>query len=284
MNTPKIPARLVVLVLLLLPAPLLADIVITVDGMVFNGKIIQHIKGVQVKLGNHHGVFTIRQDNIKEMHLTGDYREDMTIFKKMGRNVDENEVRANYQAGVAKIKNRGKESRAEYLLFASPFFNFNLGNIESILPYAWGAVVMADARFRTGSPAVSAGPRVEFQYLHSSRGIKSMEAFRFAAGPALAFPFETEKLTLNLTFSPELGGGYYGARGRDDREAGFKLNFFLDAGLEFVISSWVIAPMIRFEYVHDGEAPLMAVGLSLGAGYLFNHGKSSPEGANRKDR
>jgi len=284
MNTPKIPARLAALVLLLLPAPLLADIVVTVDDMVFNGKIIQHIKGVQVKLGNHHGVFTIRQDNIKEMHLTGDYREDMTIFKKMGRNVDENEVRANYQAGVAKIENRAKESPAEYLLFASPFFSFNLGRLEPILPYAWGALVMADARFGTESPALRAGPRVEFQYLHSSRGIKSMEAFRFAAGPTLAFPFETEKLTLNLTFSPALGGGYFGARGRDDREAGFKLNFFLDAGVEFIVSSWVIAPMLRFEYVHDDSAPLMAVGVSLGAGYLFGNAKPSPGLPNRKAR
>ncbi|HOO72979.1 MAG TPA: hypothetical protein PK926_14575 [Spirochaetota bacterium] len=266
--------------LVFLSPPGFGDIVVTADGMIVNGKIIEQVSGSHVTIANYHGTFTIKQENIREQHSTDNYRKDIELFKKMGKTASEAEVKKNYEAGIEKLQTRSAEgkgagSSAHCLLLACPFVNFNIDRLGSIVPCSFGVMVLSDVRFHTADGKLVLGPRLDLQYFYSKKGIKSIEAFRFAAGPAFIVPVYSGGFSLNLSLVPELGAGYYGVTGREDETADFKMNFFFTAGLEFVISSWMITPMIRFDYVHDGTVPLYGIGISLGAGYLFNYHKSS---------
>ena len=266
--------------LLFISHPGFGDVVVTADGMIVNGKIIEQVSGSHVTIANYHGTFTIKEENIREQHKTDNYRKDIELYKKMGKTASEAEVKKNYEAGIEKLHTqespeRGTASSTHYLLFASPFVNVNVDRLGSIVPCSFGALALADVRFNMVNGRLLLGPRLECQYLYSEKGIKSIEAFRFAAGPVFIVPVYSGGFSINITLAPELGAGYYGVTGREERTADFKMNFFCSAGLEFVVSSWVIAPMVRFDYVHDGTVPLYGIGFSLGAGYLFNYHTSS---------
>lgn len=157
----------------------------------------------------------------------------------------------------------------EYLLFASPFIIFNTGKMRSILPYSYGAFLLGDLRFKSSYVYLPGTIRIDLQYYHSEKGMKKISAFRFGLGTAWIFPFKVRGFSFNLTLSPVFGGGYYAVQGRCEKTANFKWNASVAAGMEFLISSWVISPQVRFDYIYDGAMPLYGIGISLGAGYLF---------------
>ncbi len=263
-------------VILFLPHIVFSDIIVTTDGMTLNGKIIEDIKNDHVKFGTYHGIFTIYYDQIREKHKTDNYQEDIKIFKDMGKTVSEAEIKTNYQAGIKKLEEkqiRDKKARAastKYLLLVSPFFNFNLGKIQTLLPYSFGAFLMGDVRVQSKYRFLPSTVRIDLHYFHSEKGIKKISAFRFGLGTAWIFPLEGRGFHVNLTLSPVFGGGYYAVTGRDGNTGGFKWHASLSFGPEFNISSWVISPQVRFDYIYDGAAPLYGIGISIGAGYFFN--------------
>jgi hypothetical protein len=262
-------------VILSLPQIGLCDIIVTTDDMVLNGKIIEDIKNVQVKLGNFHGIFIVNYNQIKEIHRTEMYQDDIKIFKKLGKTVDEEEIKTNYQAGIKKLEERTiseKKSKAvpmECVLFVSPFLTFNIGKIQPVLPFSYGIFLLGDVRFQSRFRFLPNGVRTGLQYFHSEKTLKKIAAFRFDLGTVWNFPFNVRGFTLNLTLSPLFGGGYYAVKGRYSDTAGFKWNVTVTAGLEFIVSSWVISPQVRFDYIYDRIMPLYGIGFSLGAGYLF---------------
>ena len=165
-----------VVVIVCIPDISSGDIVVTKDGMVLNGKIIEDIKDKYIKFANYHGTFTIDYPQIKEIHRTGTYHEDIKIFKKMGKSIDEAEVKTNYIAGIEKlkadklVKSRARTDAIQYLLLVSPFFVFNLGKIESVLPYGYGALILNDIRFQRKYSFLPNTLRINAQYFHSENG------------------------------------------------------------------------------------------------------------------
>lgn len=261
--------------ILLLPHICFSDIIVTKDGMTLNGKIIE-MKDEHIKFGNYHGTFTIQNSLVKEIHKTENYQEDIKIFRQMGKAVSESDIRNNFQAGVKKLEERrisgdGRTdaATAEFLLSASPFFLFNLGKMRPLLPYSCGASLLGDVRFRSRYIYLPGTIRLDLHYFHSEKGMKKISAFRFGIGTAWIIPFEVRGVSFNLSLSPGFGGGYYAVTGRCEKAANFKWHVSMAAGLEFPISSWVISPQVKFDYIYDGAMPLFGLGFSIGAGYLF---------------
>ncbi len=258
-----------------LPRICLSDIVVTTDGMILNGKIIENIKGDHAKLANEHGIFKIQYSQIKELHHTDNYLEDMKILKKMGRRVSEAEIKTNYQAGIKKLKETKISSEKtrpvtmEYALLVSPFFLFNMGKIYTFLPYSYGVIILGDIRFNSNYRYLPNGLRIDLNYFHTAEGEKKISAFRFGLGAIWNIPITVRGGSFNLTLSPVFGGGYYSVKSGYDQTTGIKFNGSVSAGLEFYISSWVISPQVRFDYVYDRVLPLYGIGISIGAGYLF---------------
>lgn len=262
-------------VMLLLPCIGMADVVVTKDDMILNGKIIEEVKNKHVKFANYHGTFTIYYAQIKEIHRTEKYEDDVLLFKKMGISIDESVVKTNYQAGIEKLeagKTGGKkpaDDSMQYLLFGSPFIIFNTGEIQSVLPCSFGMSVSGEIRFQTGYTFLPDGMNLDVQYFHAERDIRKISAFRSGLGAVWIIPVSIRGYSLHLAMSPALGIGYYAVQGRYRETEGAKFHSSFTAGPEFLISSWVISPRLRFDYIYDNTAPLFGVGFSMGAGYLF---------------
>ena len=306
--------------LLFLPIISFADIIVTNDDMIINGKIIKEVKGEYVTLANNHGIFKINFNNIKDIQRTSNYQEDIKVFNKLGQTVDETEVKKNYETGIKKLEELNidikeikpdliiiepdiKENEAEtikieqdtkdteiipkdietdfkdikpdvvkikqpsleFLLFLSPFINFNFKPFDTIMPYGYGVLIGGNILFQKKILYLPAGTGIEMQYFHSGEAVKNIDGFRFAAGPIWIIPLKY----LNLSFSATFGIGYYGIKGVNEKKEALKFNFTFASGPEFFISSWMISPKIRFDYIHDGVAPLCGIGISVEAGYRF---------------
>ncbi len=107
----KIHLVFITAAILLLPHVSYSDIVVTTDGMVLNGKIIEDITNDHIILGNDHGVFRIHYTQIKDMHKTHSYREDVKILKKMGKSVSETDIKTNFKAGIDKLEAKKIEAK-----------------------------------------------------------------------------------------------------------------------------------------------------------------------------
>jgi len=262
-------------VMLLLPCIGMGDVVVTKDDMILNGKIIEEVKNKYVKFANYHGMFTIYYAQIKEIHRTEKYEDDVLLFKKMGKSIDESVVKTNYQAGIEKLeaeKTGGKkpaDDSIQYVLFGSPFIIFNTGDIRSVLPCSFGISVSGEIRFQTEYTYSPDGMNIDVQYFHAERDEKKISAFRSGLGAVWIIPVSIRGYSLPLALSPALGIGYYAVQGRYRETDGAKFHASFTAGPEFLISSWVISPRMRFDYIYDNAAPLFGIGFSMGAGYRF---------------
>ena len=99
------PARLVLAAIIFLTSYsiLSADIIITTDNMVLNGKIIK--EGTKtVTFANYHGIFIIDRDKIWEIYRTDNYEDDVKILSDKGRVVNADEVKTNNDSGKKKLK------------------------------------------------------------------------------------------------------------------------------------------------------------------------------------
>jgi hypothetical protein len=72
----------------------------------------------------------------------------------MGKSVSETEIKTNFLAGIKKLEAKnisGKNVKAvsvEHLFFASLFFIINIGKIQSVLPFSFGASLTGDIRIQ----------------------------------------------------------------------------------------------------------------------------------------
>ncbi|HSV95823.1 MAG TPA: hypothetical protein VLM75_02685 [Spirochaetota bacterium] len=261
-----------------------ADIIVTKDDMVLNGKILEK-KTKQIIFGNYHGVFIIDMAQIKEIHETDSYKEDLSIFEKKGKRVDENEVKNNYRAGLERAKDRKLDKGGEkivpvqYTLMLTPFYIFNAGKLGGIMPHSSGVMLTADVPLKSDAltkwvPDIKntgiTGIRSEVGYFTSKKGVKSINGPRVSSGPVWEFPFSIGDIRFMYTISPVLGIGHYTVENRYKRVAALKWHAGCITGPTFVIHNAVVFPQIRLDYIYDGSVPLYGMGLGIGLGYRFS--------------
>lgn len=260
---------------------LFADIVITNDDMILSGKILEDKKGVFIKFGNYHGIFTIDYRQIKEIHRTSRYEDDVKIFLDKGKKVNEAEVKTNYQAGLEKLEEQEKIAKKDlkeerqkefFSLLLSPFYNHNLGTLSNKLPYSYGVSVIghiAPEQFEYIKKMYLRGIGAELAYLHSEKGIKQVSGPRISAGPLWKFPVSIGSFNFDYCISPEIGIGLYNIRGIYTDTTSVKWNILFYTGPIFNFSSILLYPHIKFDYIYDAAVPLYGIGLGIGAGYRF---------------
>jgi hypothetical protein len=256
-----------------LPSAILADVVITVDGMFLNGKIIEDVKNNHVRLANYHGIFTIRYVHIRKLYRTGGYREDVVLLRNMGRSVDESAVKKNYDAGMKKLGNSGGGKRPyagkNGSLSTAPFFEFTAGRIRPVLPWSAGMILSGELFRKEVSWFGSDGLAAELRGLAARKGEAEMMALSAGLGPVWRYSPSFLSSSMRLVLSPSAGAGYYSVKGRSGDSAGVKFHAVLAGGPEFRFSSMILSPRLRLSCVFDNEAPLIGIGVSLTAGMLF---------------
>ncbi len=245
------------------------------DIKVFN-KLGQTVDETEVKKNYEKGIKKLEEQNINENEIKPeliiiepDIKENEVGSIKIDQDPKDTEIftkdiEMDFQEIKPDVK-KAKQPTLEFLLFLSPFINFNFKPFDTIMPYGYGVLIGGNILFQKKFIYLPAGTTIEMQYYHSGEAVKKIDGFRFAAGPIWIIPLKY----LNLAFSVTFGAGYYGINGINEKKEALKFNFTFASGPEFFISSWIISPKIRFDYIHDGVAPLFGIGISLEAGYRF---------------
>ena len=261
--------------------PLAGDIIITKDDMILNGKILEEKKDDFIKFGNYHGEFHIEFRLIKEIHRTKSYKEDIKIFKDKGKAVNETEVMINYQSGLEKLeeqrsvsgdKVKEEESKEKIVLLLSPFYNFNIGKLSGELPRSFGGSVTGYFTFNQfGSirQLYMSGVAVEAGYFYSEKEGKQVSGPRVSVGPLWSFSLASGEINVSYVASPLIGFGWYAIKGRYEDAVEIKLNTVFITGPVFNFSSFMLAPLFRFDSIYDSAEPLYGIGFTIAAGVKF---------------
>ena len=275
------PAKiLLTLMLTVFPFTILfADIIITIDDMILNGKILKEDKKT-VKFGNYHGVFIIDRDKIKEIYRTGSYEDDIKILSGKGRTVNRDEVKTNYDSGVKKIEeqkipedeNESTKTSAGPHFAVSPWIIFNLGQCGDVLPYSCGVFLTADFPVNDSGFAKMiyiSYMTIDAGYYYSAKGERGVTGYRASAGPQWVFPVINDPIQMEYTVSAMLGAGWYNVRGLEEEAAAVKWNVSVNTGIIFTFSSITVSPVIKMDYIYDSKAAIYGIGAALSIGYRF---------------
>jgi hypothetical protein len=255
-----------------------ADVVVTNDGMVLTGKIIKENK-TKITISNFHGTFKIEKGNIKRFEKTLSYKRDIQLLKKLGKNIDENEVKRNFQTGQLKLEKflepeKVSVDKPEYFtnIFISPIFQLNNGKLSSVLKYAYGGSLTCD--FDYYKKSIIHSLRIESDYIYSKKNENTeydnttqyISGGALTVGPVLKYSINTKcRFLIALT----AGIGYYKINSNIEKTDAIKFKTGIASGFTLYLSRITINPQIGYSYIHDGEAPLMGFNTSLGVGYIF---------------
>jgi len=257
---------------------LLADVIITKDDMILNGKILEDKKPLYVLFANYHGDFTIKYKQIKEIHRTDSFEGDIKVLQQLGKPVNGDEVKNNYQSGEKKLREQNKavtESSEEselFLLMVDVFTGKNYGELDSVLPSNRGVSISGEIPFdqrNVFKKIYIYGIDFEADYLYSEKDLRFIKGFSCAAGPLWRVPVGILGYHFNFNLSAAAGAGWYSVKNDSEEAEGIKWNMVFHAGPAFDFYSLVLSPQLRFDYIHDAVAPLYTIGVSIGAGYKF---------------
>jgi hypothetical protein len=256
---------------------LLADVIITKDDMILNGKILEDKEPEYIRFANYHGNFKIKYKQIKEIYRTESFEDDIEFYKEIGRPVNEEEIQKNYLSGLKMSEDYNKKNKLKaggvesFILMMNVFYGRNSGRLDSVLPYSGG--VSVSAVFPVSENAAEAfnisGILAEADYFYSEKDERSINGFSGAAGPVWRIPAVVFNYNFYYNISAAAGAGWYSVKNGSEKASGAKWHLVFHTGPVFDIYSVIISPEIRLEYINDGAAPLYFAGLSLGAGYKF---------------
>jgi len=267
--------------------PLSADIVITKDDMILNGKILEDKKPQHLILANSHGTFTIRYNLIKEIHRTESFEEDVNIFRTLGKLVSEEEVKQNYTAGEKNLekkfeKNQNKKLNKKFLrddsdsaiLMLCFFADKNFGDLTSVLSYSSGGSLSVEIPFSTTeiySRRYAYGLDSEVSFYYSADGDRSIKGLNAAMGPLWQIPLRLSDYRFSFNISALAGAGWYSITNDEvgKNETAVKWNISANAGPVFRVAPILVSTQLRLDYIHDRIAPMQGAGLTIGAGYAF---------------
>lgn len=247
--------------------------------MILTGKILQENKK-NVGFGNYHGIFNIDRKQIKEIFRTDSFHADVKILRDTGKKVNESEVKANFEAGLAKLKehdnksNKGNKLEPDtyYKLSLSPFFIINIGGLKEVLPFSFGSSIIGDfpiGQFDYAKAVFLTDVRVEIAYFYSEKGERKVVGFRASAGPLWQFPVSIGSINFNYYTAAEFGIGWYQIRGINEETSTEKWHILISTGPVFTIYSFVLSPYAQFDYIYDSIVPLYGIGLGITIGLKF---------------
>ncbi len=264
MNISRIVAGCIVATLLISIGR--ADVLVTRDGMVLNGKIVKDKKPDFLILKNAHGEFTIKYAQIKTLSITDNPEADMRVLKGLGKNISNESVLRNYEAGTADFRRKKPVAKSVsdldgYVISAHCSLVKVTGDLGSRLPY--GLEGQLTARARALKVLYSDGLEGGLSYRHFSRDGRKLTGFALTVGPVWSLRL-TDSAALD--FSAYAGGGFYSVETSGTSLNSFKMSCGAYAGPMLNLYNSVVSFRVKIDYIVDSDAPLYGVGLALGAG------------------
>lgn len=263
--------------LLFIPLTVYADIVITKDEMILNGKIIEDNKPVNIIFSNNHGTFTIKYSLIKEIYKTESFQADIKIFREMGKAYNEEDVKKNYNAGMDKIEKQDDavtDNKNLCSIVLEFYGSRNFGELTGVLPYSAGADLSGELPLNAPEflkKYYFYGLDLETGWFYSAKADRKTDGFYASAGPLWSIPVKIAGLSFNFNISTMTGIGRYTVVNDEIgiEDTAVKWNLTLHAGPVFRTGSFIISTQMNINYIHDSAAPMEGAGLILGAGVVF---------------
>ena len=263
------------LITVILCLPLNADVIVTKENMILNGKIVEDKKPDYVKFTNKYGTFKIEYKQIKEIYITENADEDKKIIKELSKPVNDYELKKADNSAEKDEKKQKKDTSLSAkdpescILMLDLFFLNNFGKLSGSLPESQG--ITASGEFPLNQPFLKnihvRSIKSEIICFHSENGEKYIKGYNASAGPLLCF--STDYNNVSLIISGTVGVGKYSVKSYAEKKEGAKWHMTFSTGPEYKINSIILSPQLKFVYIYDSVAPLYGAGFTIGAGYKF---------------
>ncbi len=251
-----------------------ADIVSLWDGTVLNGKITKRTSE-SIVVSNYYGTFTIKNELIEKMQVTSDYTEDIRVLKQMGRSVNREEIKRNYDSGFKKKIDSGRDFQGDRILANMGFsisttYFFTVGKLRDILPYGYGSHLSYELGLKNiiYEKPLPAFPEIkaEIGYLRFVRNPARVTGFFVTAGPSWLFPVvRNHRGRVRLFFLS--GVSFLSIEGEDFKTGSNTLIVNSGIGYEYPMKEVILFLNTRYTHIYDVEVPLRSIGIELGVGY-----------------
>lgn len=255
---------------------LVADILVTTDGMTLNGKVVENRHDEYVVFVNSYGRFTIMHSQIKELHITGSFREDIDLAEKKGLAVDAAEYEENYRKGEqARRESTAPAESAQgdsgRYIFGGILLSKNIGSLEKAIPLSYSAFAGLALPLTHPITVKAAIDGIEggLNLLHSFSGDRMILGFSLYAGPVWSFPMNIFSPEMQFQIVPAFGAGWYHIKNDTDSTEAYKADISLQAGPMFRFDNFMIASRAKIIYISDAAAPFYSIGINIAGGYRF---------------
>lgn len=266
------------LITFILCLPLHADVIVTKDNMILNGKIVEDKKPDHVKFTNKYGTFTIEYTQIKEIHKTESDEDDKKILKELAKTlkkedikkgVKSDEKKSGKQGGDASKPGAGKEN---FILMLEFFRLENYGKLDDALPDSKGTALSGEVpveQYRFFQNFFIHSIKSEIGCFLSEQDERSIKGYHASTGPLWRLPVTVFNYDFSIKLCAAIGAGRYSVKNNNEKAESVKWNLSAHAGPEFSFYPVLVSAQLRFDYIYDSAAPLYAGGISIGAGYKF---------------
>jgi len=226
---------------------------------------------------NSYGAFVVKRDLISKLYETNSYREDIAIRKKLGLNFNAGDIRKNYREGTKKLTkseekrlvvSRGKETvKAEKFnsIRIEPIFTYTLGELNSSIPYGYGALLSYSRSFETVSIL-----SLFFKggYIYHSSDPYELAVSTAAAGPGFTLPLTRSGKNL-LTGAVTAGASYMNISNETEEATTWSFTTITHIGYEYSFQSFGTFINIFHLYVYDKDVFFHSLGVSAGLNIKF---------------
>jgi hypothetical protein len=268
MRNPITVCTLLLLITLSLHLPARADIIRLVEGSVLVGKIVEENKK-SLDFSNAYGTFRIKKIHIVDIYKTDNYTEDIEILKKMGRGLNDEEIKRNVEVGQARKEIREK-MWVNGRISASGSFNYVFGTLGGKLPYGYAGHLALDQgldMILDRRHPLMPGLRFEGGYLNFNKGSYGVSGFSAAGGPMWAVPSMKNKEGC-FVFAIMPGASFLDINNSETGSRARSYTFTVQAIAGYQISFGLFSLFfhVRYTYIYDRKVLFNTIGGEAGCG------------------
>ena len=276
-GTNKLLSAAILLQLMIIPQVMYGDTLILKNGSLLVGKV-KSSSASSLVFKNYYGAFNVKRADVARLYITGTYREDVALRKKMGMDFSEEDIKRNYEAGEKKLtpveENKLNSEGAEQketawtggsILVEGGWFS-SYGDVRDTLPYGYGGFIVYEQGldFITGERyMVMPGIRIEGGYLYFTKGEASMKGFTGSIGPVWKFPAPGG----NVRFSMQPGASNMDIQNGELSASSFTFTFYSILGYEYIFTDASIFINARYLYIYDRDVFYNGAGITAGISY-----------------
>lgn len=247
-----------------------ADVITLLDGTIINGKIIMTQKNGDIKVTNYYGTFDVKKELILKIQKTGSPDEDVDIYKKMGKKVDKDAIKRNYDYGQRKWEELFRPGKRKgYFSYINcslaPSYMATLGAFKEDIPYGMGGFASVVVGMHE---SLFIDTRADFGYLYYQEGDITVSGIMALVGGMWYMPI-TKRHRGRLHFSLLPGVTYLNTimgPTVDSTDVTFTLSSAV--GYDYPLNKNIMVfGDFRYLYVYDKEYPLNGIGMEIGVSY-----------------